>query len=881
MKKTPVRQKKTPTPPKWATAFLTAYCRPHLLEDLDGDLHEYFQRNCQNRGVFLARIIYVLDVLKFFRPYTVRKPRVIIQNRNYMLTTYIKTSTRVIARNKLFSGINIFGMAVSLSVGLLVIAYISDLLSYDNTLQNRDRIYRVVSNFHPDGNPTEMKMASSSWKAGVLIQQQVPGIESMVMLRHWFSGDARIKESKIPVTGLYSDEGFFKVFSFLLAEGDASTALKAPHSLVLTETTATKLFGNEDPMGKSVQFDTVNYTVTGVLKDIPKFSHIHFEMLVSLSSINLATPAIPSDGAYMDWTNFFSGYIYVLLKKNTDPAAFTEALRSISAKENASLSLDRQVTLLPQPLKKIAYGNSMGNEIGAVINPMEVYILGGLAIIILLSACFNYTNLSIARSLRRSREVGIRKVVGARRIQVMGQFIVESVLISMISLVLAFFIFLFLRGQFLGFHEDIARRFSLELSPGPVLGFLALAFFIGIIAGLLPALFYSKINAVAVLKDASALKVFRHLTLRKVLVVIQYTFSLAFIAATVIGYHQYKGMLRFDLGFKTKNVLNIDMQGNKDEAFAKQLATLPGVQMVSKSLLVTSLGSMTGGRMHYHGDSVKVDMNDVDENYLPLHEYRFLAGRNFFRQTKDAPNSEIIVNQELVNRFNIGNRDPNRAIGQVLTWGERKLIIVGVLQDFHYGTLESPINPTALVYSADPDVHVNAKLSPLNQVATLTAIRTLWKQLDAVHPLEAKFYDDQIELAYSQFSVFLKVVGFFAFLAICISSLGLFGMVLYTMEKRVKEISIRRVLGAEKGGLVYLLSKGFLFLLLISAAIALPLTWIFFEKVLLRNVAYHQPVNPADLFIGFLFVGGIAFLMIGIQTLKVVRANPAAILKNE
>lgn len=872
--------KKTPTPPKWATAFLTAYCRPQLLEDLQGDLNEYFQRNLQSKGAFLAKLIYVLDVLKFFRPYTIRKPRLTIQNRNFMIGTYIKTSSRVIARNKLFSGINIFGMAVSLSVGLLVIAYISDLLSYDSKLQNKDRIYRVVSGFHPDGNPMEMKLASTSWKAGLLIQQQAPGIESMVILRNWFRGDAQIKESKIPVAGIYAGEGFFDVFSFPLLKGVASSALKQPHSLVLTETTAKKLFGNADPMGKLVKFDTVNYTVTGVLKDIPKFSHIHFELLASLSSLDVNAPAT-SDGAYMDWTNFFSNYVYVLLKKNTDPAAFAAALEKISAKENASLTLDHKVFLSPQPLNKIAYGHSMGNEIGEVINPAEVYILGGLAIVILLSACFNYTNLSIARSLRRSREVGIRKVVGAKRIQVMGQFIVESVLIALISLVIAFFIFLFLRSQFLGFHEDIARRFSLELSSGPVLGFIALAFFVGIVAGLLPALFYSKINAVTVLKDASSLKVFRHLTLRKVLVVIQYTFSLAFIAGTVIGYHQYKGMLRFDLGFKTENVLNIDMQGNKDEAFAKQLAAVPGVKMVSKSLLVTSLGSMTGGWMHYHGDSSKVDMNHVDENYLPLHEYRFLAGRNLLHQTKEAPNSEVIVNQELINRFNIGHRDPNKAIGEILTWNDHKLTIAGVLQDFHYGTLESRINPTGILYLADPGTYVNVKLAPLNQAATLTAIETLWKQLDAVHPLQAKFYDDQIAFAYSQFSVFLKVVGFFAFLAICISSLGLFGMVMYTMEKRVKEISIRRVLGAEQGGLIFLLSKGFLFLLVISAAIALPLTWLFFQRVVLRDVAYHQPVNPADLFIGLFFVGGIAFVMIGWQTLKVVSANPATVLKNE
>jgi len=879
-KRTPTASKKPPTPPKWAARFLAAYCRPEILEDLEGDLHEFFQRNHQTKGAFLARLIYIIDILKFIRPYTLRKPH--LNPTNFIFTSYVKTSTRSITRNKLFSGINIIGMSVSLSVGLLVIAYVSDLHSYDSTLNNKDRIYRVISSFNPDGSHATMRLASTSWKAGTLIQQQVPGIESITILRNWFSGDAKIGEGKIPVTGIYADHSFFDVFSFPLVKGVAPTALKEPHSLVLTQTTATKLFGNSDAMGRVVKFDTIPYTVTGILKDLPTLSHIHFEMLVSLSSIDLTGSQPPGpDGRYLDWTNFFSNYVYVVLKKNTDPAAFGAALESISVHENASQKADRKITLLSQPLKEIPYGSRMGNEIGPVFSAVMVYVLSGLALIIILSACFNYTNLSIARSLRRSREVGIRKVIGAQRIQVIGQFIAESVIISLASLVFAFLIFLVIRAQFLALNPDLAKSFSLSLSPRLGLEFLILAITIGVIAGLLPALFYSKINAVQVLKDASALKVFRHLTVRKALVVVQYTFSLIFITTTVIGYHQYKSFLRFDLGFRTDNILNVKMQGNNDEVFVKQLATLPAIKSVSRSLLISSLGSITGGQMGYKGDSANLDLNYVDGNYLPLHQYTFLAGRNFLPKPKDAPQTEIIVNEQLLRRFNIGHGDPAKAIGEVLTWSGKNLTIVGVLKDFHYGTLENTINPTGLVYSADPGGFVNIKVSPINEPATMTAVRTLWKQLDPVHPLDAHFYDDQIEQAYGQFSGTLKVIGFFAGLAICISSLGLFGMVIYTMEKRVKEVSIRRVLGAEKGSLVYLLSKGFLLLLVIAAGIALPLTWLFFQKVILATFAYHQPITFTDMFTGLFFVGGIAAIMIGAQTLKIVRANPATVLKNE
>ncbi len=875
-----MNKKRTAHPPKWATRLLASYCRPELLEDLQGDLNEFFERNLRTRGAFIARLIYMIDVLKFLRSYTVRKPS--FSNPLHtrpMLASYIKTSGRVITRNKLFSFINIFGLAVSMSVGLLVIAVVSDLSSYDNTLNNRDRIYRVVSTFAPADQPP-MKLASTSWKAGMLIRQGIPGVESIAILRRDFSGDARIAGNTVPVTGTYANEGFFDVFSFPLAKGSASTALKQPYSLVLTQSTALKLFGQADPMGKVVKFDTVNYTVTGVLEDIPKLSHIQFEVLVSLSSIDLSKST--SDGHYMEWTNVFSNYVYVLLSKNSDPAAFSAALNRIDERENAAFP-NRKIFLSPQPLKDIPVGNPMGNEIGMVMPAIVLYILAGLAFIIILSACFNYTNLSLARSLRRSREVGIRKVIGAQRGQVIGQFVAESVMLALLSLGFALCVFLLLRGQFLSLDPHLQDIFSLDLSLSVVIRFVLLAVGVGLVAGFLPALFYSKINAVQVLKDASSVKVFRHISLRKALVVIQYTFSLIFITATIIGYHQYKGFLRFDLGFTTNNVLNIDMQGNKDGVFVKELAALPAVKMISRSVIVSSLGSLYGTNIKYKdpADSTLVDLNNIDENYLPLHKYTFLAGRNFTSRPKDAPETEIIVNERLIRRFHIGHDNPEKAIGEMVAIDAKKLMIVGVLKDFHYGTVESTIDPTAFRYSADPGRYVNVKIGSDNLPATMATIETLWKKTDKVHPLDAKFYDDQIELAYSQFSVMLKVIGLFALLAICISSLGLFGMVVYTMEKKVKEVSIRKVLGAKEGMLVYLLSKGFLFLLFISALIALPVTWLFFDRVVLAKFAFHPPIQFGELFTGLFIVAGIAFFMIGVQTLKIVRANPAKVLKNE
>ncbi len=874
------KENKSIQPPRWAQRFLAFYCRPELLEDLQGDLFEFFERNLETRGLFMARIIYIIDVLKFLRGYTIRKPSINSPTmRSVMLTSYIKTSGRAIMRSKLFSGINIAGLAISMSVGLLVISFVSYLLSYDQSLKNKNQIYRVVSSDHRTGEP-EMRLATTSLKAGKLIQQNIPGIDAITFLRRGFEVDAHTGQSVIPLSGLYASQPFFNVFSFPLLEGNSASALKEPYSLVLTEKAAKKLFGDADPMGRLVKIDTINYLVTGLMKDIPKLSHLQFEVLASYASVS--ERPIAGDGDLLSWENIYSNYIYVALAKNTSPQTFVANLNKISAPENALLN-HREISLELQPLSKIVIGNPMGNEIGPAIINVVIWVLAGLALIVILSACFNYTNLSLARSLRRSREVGIRKVMGARNNHVLNQFITESLIISLLALAVSFFLFLLIRTQFLSFHPFIQSLVALDLSPKLVINFIVLAVVVGIVAGLLPALFYSRINAVQVLKDVSAIKVFRHISLRKTLIVVQFTFSLIFITATIIGYNQYKGFLSFDLGFTTENILNIKMQGNNDELLVRELSEIPAVKGISKSLIVSSLGSLYGTQMKYNNpqDSSLVDINIIDEHYLPLHNYHFLAGRNFVSKPKNAEETEVIVNQQVLKQFNIGKGDPAKAIGEVIQLDGKKLAIIGVLKDFHYGTLQNKIDPTLLRYAASPGGYINAAVTTTNWPTTLAALDAAWKKVDRIHPIDAKFYDQQIEEAYSQFSVMAKVIGFFSFLAICIASMGLLGMVIYTTEKRLKEISIRKVLGATEGMLVYLLSKGILLLLMIAALIAIPATWLFFDEVVLANFAYHQPIGLGEILIGLMVVGGIAFLMIGVHILKIARSNPAKALKME
>lgn len=869
------------TPPAWATRFLRWYCRPKLAEDLEGDLYEYFVRNVKTRGLKMARLIYILDVLKFLRPYTIRKiePLTFLSHFN-MLGSYFKTSRRSLVRNKMFSLINIIGLAISMSVGLLAISIISDLLSYDAFQKKSDRIYRVITTNQTSGGPP-LDLATTSVKIGRRLRESVPGVEDFTIMRTGYSVDAYVAQDTFSLDAMWADQSFLKVFTFPLVSGNPATALKEPYSLVVTEKTAKRMFANRNPLGQTVRMDTLEYQVTGVAKDPPHLSHIRFDALISFATAD-ATKG--QDPYFYDWQNIWSNYVYLTVPENTTSVEKMEAaLAQISAEENKALH-NAKVTVSLQPFEDIALGRSLSNSMGPQISPTTVWILIGLSAIIILSACFNYTNLSVARSLRRSREVGVRKIVGARRSHVLGQFITESVMIALLALVLSFGIFIFLRKQFIDLDQHIPDLLSLDLSLQSVGCFFLLAILTGIAAGLFPALFFSKINALSVMKNASGIKLFKHVGLRKVLIVIQYSFSLMFIAVTMMGYAQYKGFLNFDLGFETDQVLNVSMQNRKPELLRKELAEIPEVKNISYSNMISSVGGLQSNMVKVPGgDSAMIWYLVVDNHYLPVHQHKLVAGRNFKMRPKEGIESEAVVNEQFLKRFNIANRNPHQALGKMIHVGENQLEIVGVIKDFHYGTLDNKIEPAMFRCTSGEDWggYLNLKIESTDIPATMEKIGLAWKKIDRFHPLEARFYSEEIEQAYVRFSVMVKIIGSIAFLAICIASLGLFGMVVFTTETKLKEISIRKVLGASEIGLIFLLCRGFLLLLLIAALIAIPATYLLFDKLFLANFAYHSPIGAMELFGGTIVVMLLAFLMISSQTAKAARSNPAKVLKSD
>ena len=588
----------------------------------------------------------------------------------------------------------------------------------------------------------------------------------------------------------------------------------------------------------------------------------------------------------------WSNYVYLMLPENADMASIQSQLDAIAKEENLA-DRDTKIQLELLPLYNIVVGEDLRRSRGPVgphMPPVVLWILGGLAFVVILSACFNYTNLSIARAMRRFKEVGLRKAIGAGKSQIRQQFLAEAIIISLAALLLSYFIFLVLRPQLINMAPELQRMVKLDLTPSMVVAFIVFSVTVGVIAGFMPAIFFSKVSAINALRNVSSLKVFKHVTLRRASVVIQYTVTLIFITTTAIGYVQYKNILAFDLGFNTENILNINMQGNKPDALLKELSEMPEVTALSRSMIITSVGNAWGGDMKYKDsrDSA-LGLDQSRRRKLLASSWIQARCREKFYCTTHYSRSrpEVIVNQQVLKRFNIANGDPEKAIGEEITFSNfqvngRKMTIVGVMKDFHYGKVDNLIGPVAFMFWTPEDrAIINAKIQSTDMPATMAKIESTWKKIDRVHPFEAKFYDEEIEDAYSEFSAMIKIIGFLSFLAISIASMGLFGMVVFTTETRLKEISIRKVMGASSGNLIYLLSRGFLVLLSISALIALPVTYLFFENVVLTNFPYHTPVQVAELFVGLLAVLLIAFIMIGSQTMKAARSNPAEILKSE
>ncbi|MEQ8810109.1 MAG: FtsX-like permease family protein [Imperialibacter sp.] len=866
-------------PPPWASRLLEWYCRPSLYEDLQGDLLEYFERNKEAKGARYARFIYIIDVLKFFRLYTVQKPQIFKGVGQFvLLSNYFKTSVRSMGRSKLFTSINVAGLSLSMMVGLFMISMLFEIRSFDSFHDKGNRIYRLVNTMTMDETH---QYATTSILAGQRVSKESPAVENAVFVNGEFEKDVKAGEKVIQLSGDFASEEFFSVFSYQLIEGNPATALSEPFSLVLTQATAEKLFGHDEAMGQTVEIDgKETYTVTGIMKDVPTNSHRQFDCLASFSTY-LAHEVKKKGGSgwEMSWVTMWDTYVYLLLAESADPAVLQPILDQIAVEENERDANDWTVTLALQPLKRIMHEGLYNQP--PVLDEKTVWFMSLLTVFVIVSSSFNYSNLSIARALRRTKEVGIRKVIGATKSQVMLQFLVEAVVLAVLSVLVAIGLFSLLRGEFQDFMESFTKvRLSLPLWRLSLL-FIAFAVVIGLLSGLLPALLFSNMKAFHVLKGVASVKNERGGFFRTALVVFQYSMSVAFIVGASIVYHQYLFSRDFNLGYNTHNVLNIELQGNQADVLKAEIERIPGVLSVSQSGMVGSTGARWSDELILSDpkDTVLVFNNPVDENYLGVFEHKLVAGRNLRHQSNDNAMPEVLVNETFVKR--LGLSDPELIVGKKVGSDMGiKLVVVGVVEDFHYATVRDPIEPFYF-YNKPFYKYLNVRLDKSDIMATRERINEKWGKLDKIHPFKATFHDEGIEKVYQKYQAISEAIGFLAILSISIASMGLLGMVFFTSQGRLKEISIIKVLGAGELHLIRLLGQGFIVLLVVSVFIGVPLAWYLSNQYFTQEFTYRVTPGLIDLFGGVALIFVIALLAIGSQTLKAARTNPAQILRNE
>ena len=803
-----------------------------------------------------------------------------------MLRNIIITSLRNFYRNRSFSLINLIGLSVSMSLGMLIIMIIQDQLSFDNFHKDTNRIYRVNTVLlHPDWGSVDF--ASAPLPVGQVLKDEYSLAESTVRISRELQGNVTYQNVTVPVSGLFVDPSFLAVFNFPLKQGSSATALEAPNSIVLTRQSAEKIFGTENPLGQTLSLGRFgNFTITGVLQELPGKTHFDFEILCSIATLSSLEKVKTVSTSVDNWSAYYNNYVYVKLKEGRDIAEVEKALSEINKKYCVGLLSDGKeisYSFYLQPLEKITPGPELSGQLGRGLPSFFLIFLSVMGGVVLLMSIFNFTNLTIAKSLSRAREIGVRKVVGANRYQVFLQFIGEAVVFSLLALVFSYFILQFLKNGFLqlSLHED----FFISLQESVVLYaiFTLFAIVVGVLAGVLPATYLSAFKPSKVLKDVQNLKVYSRLTFRKMLMVVQFTLTVIFVIFVLVVYQQIDFMVSSDYGIQQKNNLNLSLKGVRFEKMANEIRSIPGIVRVGG--VSHKLGTFAGGSSDYQRSkedkAIVIQHFMVDDNYIENLSLTFLAGHNFRDEEQTGREREVILNETAVAQ--LGFEQPLDVIGETIYAADTLLFqVIGVVKDFHFRPMDNKIGPLALRYNTNAINYLSANIQPSQKQAVIQSINTIWKKFDPVHPMEFMMMEDEIDDAYRQSGMndVLVILGYITFLVISLSCLGMLGMAMYAAQVRAKEVGIRKVMGASVSDVVLLLSKSFMLLIGIAIVIGVPVSYIAGE-IFLEGFAYKIQITPLLIGMSIALIAGLGLLIVWSQTIKVATSNPVKYLRNE
>lgn len=803
-----------------------------------------------------------------------------------MLRNYFKIALRSMARQRLFTIVNLMGLSLAMAVCLLLITIIHDHKSYDSFHADASRIFRIISK-NAVRSSFFNGVATSPLPFKDALVNNYPFIEAATNLRHDFRGEAQSALKVLHVNGYYTDPGFFQVFSFDLEEGDEATAFSAPFSVVLTRETAEKFFGKKQSyLGEVLELTGRGpFKVTGIIAMPEVKSHFDFEALGSTSTIK----ELGTAGVSEEWTHLWTGYNYFKLKEGTSPAIVNAALAEIAS--DIKWPEDRDwYRFEVQNILDITSDMRYSNEMGFFLPNIVIYFFTFLCTVVMTTALFNYTNLSLAKSLSRAREVGVRKTSGATRSQIIQQFVMESVVMALLALVIAVVFLNLMLPAFNGLEifSKLDARFDFTYSAMPY--FVIFAVFVGLIAGISPAFFLSKFQPVKVLKgyhavafDASRPKrrFFASFSAKRLLLTVQFGLSLFMIISILLLKDQTELMIKTDYGFDQENLLFVELQGNKPELVAAALTGHPAVVSYTFSTHNPAVGIQYGAEIQRNAESEKVGISyfGVSPGYTNTLGIPLVAGTEFPETASGGEEKFIVLNETAVKTLGFGSN--HEAIGEEILLDQKKRVnIIGVVKDYNFTPLIEEVNPMALRVLPNDYQLLTMKLSTPDIEQTVQALTQSWAELDSRRDFKYGFLDKEMDYFYFFLEDISRIITTVSIFAVFISCLGLLGMVSFQMQTKMKEISIRKVLGASVTHLTLSLTRQYSMIILGAMVVFVPVA-IVVNNLWLDLLAYRVEAGPGLIGTALSIVALLGLATIVSQVAKAASANPVNALRNE
>ncbi len=868
-----------PHPPRLAYRLLNWFAGSANMEDILGDLAEAYSIDHTQNGKRKADLLYWKHVLSLIFSYALRKRKGNAAYSSYfssnsfaMFANYFKIAIRNFAKQKLFTSLNIVGLALGMSVCLLALSIAVAIYKSDDFHERKDRIYQINTFVADDENT---KTYASTFNAlGTHLEDYYALVEEVVKIKTGFSPEINHRGNTMNFRGYFADASFFDVFSFEMVNGNPSSALAEPFSAVITQRVAETLYRNENPIGQILETDYGKFNITGVMKNL-KQTHFWFEILTSYQTFEM----IQQSDLENDWVNYRNNYVYAMLHEDAESNQLTDALAQINAKA-LGFNPDKEIKLESIVLDQAVPRWNISNAIGIGWDQPSMLFFFGIGLLVLLPAVFNYTNLSIARALKRGKEIGIRKVVGAHKWQIKAQFIVETIILSLIALAGSLIIFIPAKSEFL---DMIIAAEVLDTSMGfiQITVFVLFAVLIGVLAGIFPAQFFSRLNPLHTIKGKTNNGSSNVSGVKKGLFIFQFFLSMVFIIGVGAILRQYSHVLNSNHGFESNNVLAVPFKGIDKQLVMNELqnhadvkaitssSNLPGIPLSNRSLITSN-----------SVDTIAVSEIFIGNDFVQNMEMKVAWGEVSSIRHSNQNEELVLVNEEFMRSIAVFNIQKD-SLRFALEDGTR-CRVSGIMKDINFEPLNESISPLIFRYSLEKSNYALLTINSPNIKKTINELDDIWHNIDQKSSFEANFLDDEISRAYRFLTIQIKIFSFLSAMAVTISCLGLLGMVAYTTENRTKEIAIRKIMGASNGSLYMLLTRDFVKLILVSAAIAIPFSYVFYDQLFLYMlIKYGTGLGVTEVVGSILFLFLVGFASIFWQTSKVAKANPAGNLRYE